>query len=62
MAYLDWDKAEDARVEAVVRKDTETSGFGRRTRGTGYVWAQVDRDIEEQVCLYRTDQMPRAAE
>jgi hypothetical protein len=41
-------------VEEVLRKDIEANDFGVR-RGPGYVWAQVDRDIEEQDGLYRID-------
>jgi hypothetical protein len=55
MAYLDWSNAEDARVEEAVRKDIEANGFGtRKARGLGHVWAQVERDTEEQGCLYET--------
>jgi len=45
MAYLDWCNSEDARVEGVVRKDIEFNGFRTLARGTGYLWAQVYRDI-----------------
>ena len=52
MAYLDWSNAEDSRVEEVVRKDVEANGFRTKTRGVGYLWAQVERDIEEQNRLF----------
>jgi hypothetical protein len=51
-AYIDWSKAEDTRIERVVRKEVKANGFGGRTRGLGYIWALVDKDIEEQNRLY----------
>ena len=54
MAYIDWDKAEEDRINGIVRKDIETNGFGTRRRGQGHLWAEVDRDIEEQNRLYRS--------
>ena len=53
MAYLDWSTAEEARVEEMTRKTIEANGLCTATRGTGYIWAQVDRDIEEQDRLFR---------
>jgi hypothetical protein len=49
MAYLDWNNAEDARVDEVVRNEMEANGFGTRTRGLGHVWTLVDRDIENNL-------------
>lgn len=54
MAYLDWSDAEDARVEEVVRTDFGAHGYATRARGPGYLWAQVDRDIEEREHFYKT--------
>ena len=51
-AYLDWSRAEDARIEKVVRKEVKANSFGGGTRGLGYIWALVDKDIEEQNRLY----------
>jgi hypothetical protein len=48
MAYLDWDTAENVRVDGIVREDIEANGARTSTRGPGYLWAQVDRDIEGQ--------------
>ena len=47
MAYLDWNDAEDARVEQRVRDDVTTNGVFTNARGPRYLWEQVDRDIEE---------------
>ena len=47
MAYLDWSNAEDERVEEIVRNDVEANGF-RAGRGLAKLWADVDRDLEEQ--------------
>jgi hypothetical protein len=55
MAYLDWDKAEDDRIDGIVREDVEANGFGTRRRGRGQLWAEADRDIEEQNHICRTE-------
>ena len=49
MAYLDWNAAEEARIEKAVRKDIDINGFGR---GPGHYWAQAEKDAEEQSRLY----------
>ncbi len=52
MVYFDWNKAEETRIEARIEKDIEVN-MRRRTRGAGHIWAQVEKDIEEQERLYR---------
>ena len=47
MAYLDWDRAEDDRICGIVRKDIEANGLRTRRRGLGYLWIEIDEDIEE---------------
>jgi hypothetical protein len=54
MAYLDWSHAEDARTEQAVQRDIEANGFLIRVRGPGYVWAEVERDIEQQNRLHNS--------
>ncbi|KAJ2894092.1 hypothetical protein MKZ38_007931 [Zalerion maritima] len=61
MTYLDWSNAEDARVEEVVRKDVEANGFRTRSKGPGYLWAQVERDIEEQNRLLIVEETMRVS-
>jgi hypothetical protein len=51
MAYLDWNKAEDDRVEARVTAEMEQMPFSSR-RGMGEIWEAAAGDIEEQRTLY----------
>ena len=51
-AYLDLSNVEDARVEEVVRADPDAHGYATRARGPGYLWAQVDKDIEENESIF----------
>jgi len=51
MAYLDWDKSENDRVEAQVAAETEGNPFSSR-RGMGEIWRAAERDLEEQEALY----------
>lgn len=53
MAYLDWSTAEEARIEENVQRRIETNGLWTASRGLGYLWAQVDQDIEDQDHLHR---------
>jgi hypothetical protein len=52
MAYLDWNDAEDARVEGAVMKDVEANGLWTEARGPGYLLARAERDDKEQMRLY----------
>lgn len=51
MAYLDWDKSQNDRVEALVAAETEDNPFSGR-RGIGEIWRAAERDLEEQEALY----------
>jgi len=51
MAYLDWSKAEEDRVEARVAAEMAGNPFSGR-RGMGDIWEAAARDIEEQEALY----------
>ena len=51
MAYLDWDKSENDRVEAHVAAEIEGNPFSSR-RGMGEIWRAAENDLEEQVALY----------
>ena len=51
MAYLDWDKSENDRVEAQVAVETEGNPFSSR-RGIGEIWRAAERDLEEQEALH----------
>jgi len=49
---LDWSKAEDDRVEALVAQERENEPFDTGRRGVGDIWRRVERDIEEQRAAY----------
>jgi hypothetical protein len=51
MAYLDWCKAEDDRVEAQVAKEMKGNPFTGR-RGIGEIWRAAEKDLQEQEALY----------
>lgn len=50
MCYIDWDKAEEERVERAVGIEmaAERLSGGSRRRGTGAIWDGVVRDRDEQ--------------
>jgi hypothetical protein len=54
MAYLDWSKAEDDRVEAQIVVEMEGNPFSSR-KGMGGIWRAAEKDIEEQQALYSAD-------
>ncbi|KAM4055699.1 hypothetical protein HRG_015115 [Hirsutella rhossiliensis] len=51
MAYLDWDKAEEERLDARVAEEMQAQPFSRE-RGTAGIWADCERDSEEQQANY----------
>lgn len=51
MAYLDWSKAEEDRVEAQVSAEMEGNPFSKR-RGMREIWVAAATDCEEQEALY----------
>lgn len=51
MAYLDWDKSENDRIEAQMAVEIDGNLFSNR-RGVGEIWRAVERDLEEQEALY----------
>jgi hypothetical protein len=51
MAYLDWSKAEDDRVEAQVAAEMESNPFSSR-RGMRDIWEAAENDGKEQQELY----------
>jgi hypothetical protein len=51
MAYLDWSKAEDDRVEAQVAAEMESNPFSSR-RGMRNIWEAAENDGKEQQELY----------
>lgn len=52
MAYLDWTKLEDQRVEDQVRKEIEAEGFTTRRRGLNDIWKAAAQDHVEQQQKY----------
>ena len=52
-AYLDWDTAENARIQAQVEAEVDPSvDTGRR--GVTEIWRRIERDAEEQEALYNS--------
>jgi hypothetical protein len=52
MAYLDWSKAEDERVEAVVAKELCESPSASNRRGMKDIWRSVEKDSKKQQALH----------
>lgn len=50
MSYIDWDKAEDQRVEGNVAEEMAGGGFSAR-RGMQDIWDAAERDIQAQGIL-----------
>ena len=50
MAYLDWDKSENDRIDAQVALESE-NGLSNR-RGMGELWRRAEQDSEEQQALH----------
>ncbi|OAA59525.1 Bromo adjacent region [Akanthomyces lecanii RCEF 1005] len=59
MAYLDWDKAEEDRIEATVAAEMEGNRFSKR-RGMREIWKAAAADCEAQAVLYKTLKETRA--
>ena len=51
MAYLDWNQAEDTRVEARIANEMAIQRFSGR-RGVEEIWAACEKDSEEQQALH----------
>ena len=54
MAYLDWDKSENDRIDAQVALEVQDGPSNRR--GMGELWRRAERDGEEQQALYAAGQ------
>jgi hypothetical protein len=55
MAYLDWSKAEDDRVEAQVAAEMNSNAFSSSSRrGMREIWEAAEKDGKEQQILYST--------
>jgi hypothetical protein len=52
MAYLDWSKAEDERVEAKVAAEMRTNPLTTRRRGVKDIWKRIETDSREQEALH----------
>ncbi|GAB0139084.1 putative transposase [Epichloe bromicola] len=55
MAYLDWSKAEDERVEKQVAQEMGENPLASRRRGMKEIWKSVKQDITDQQALYSND-------
>ncbi|KAL2019068.1 hypothetical protein VTK56DRAFT_10099 [Thermocarpiscus australiensis] len=52
MAYLDWSRSEDDRIEALVAQEREHEPFDTGRRGVDDIWRWIEKDDEEQQALY----------
>lgn len=60
MAYLDWSKAEDDRIDALVAEKRMVEPFDAGQRGMGDMWRRVEKDMVEQQSLYATETEERS--
>ncbi|KAM4060424.1 hypothetical protein HRG_014251 [Hirsutella rhossiliensis] len=51
VAYLDWDKSENNRLDARAADEIVVQPFSSR-RGPGEIWRACEKDSEEQQTLY----------
>ncbi|KFG84026.1 hypothetical protein MANI_116202 [Metarhizium anisopliae] len=52
MAYLDWSKAEDERVEAKVLEEIGSNPMGSTRRGVKDIWKGIEEDSRAQEAIY----------
>ena len=52
MAYLDWSRSEDDRIEELVAQEREGEPFDTGRRGVRSIWRRIDKDTEKQQALY----------
>jgi hypothetical protein len=52
MAYLDWSKAEDERIDAQVAQEMSDNPLGNKRRGMKEIWQRVEKDSNEQQVLH----------
>ncbi|KAG6996807.1 PKS-NRPS hybrid synthetase [Fusarium oxysporum f. sp. conglutinans] len=55
MAYLDWSKAEDERIEAQVVKEMGKNPLANKRRGMAEIWRKAEIDSIEQETLYAAE-------
>lgn len=52
MAYLDWTKAEDERIESQVAEEMGDNPLANRRRGVKDIWRRIETDSREQEALH----------
>ena len=52
MAYLDWSRKEDDRVESKVAAEMREDHATGKRRGMKHIWESIERDIEGQEALH----------
>jgi hypothetical protein len=52
IAYLDWSKAEDERIEAQVAEEMGDHPLANRRRGVKDIWGRIEADSREQEGLH----------
>ena len=47
MAYFDWSKLKDKRIDGIVGRKVRDNLFGTGRRGVDSIWKGIERDIKE---------------
>ncbi|KJK84876.1 hypothetical protein H633G_11311 [Metarhizium anisopliae BRIP 53284] len=56
MAYLDWDNAENDRIEADIAQEARNGRLDTGRRGMGELWERAARDDEERQAQYEAQE------
>ncbi|KAH7473055.1 hypothetical protein FOMA001_g11999 [Fusarium oxysporum f. sp. matthiolae] len=57
MAYLDWTRVEDERVERQVAQEMGDNPLANRRTGMKEIWKRVEQDMIDQQALYSNDKL-----
>lgn len=52
MAYLDWSKMEDERIEGKVAAELRDDPAAKKRRGVNHIWKSIEVDSQQQEELY----------
>lgn len=52
MAYLDWSKAEDERIEPQVAEEMGDNPLANKRKGVKEIWQRIEKDSREQEALH----------
>lgn len=52
MAYLDWSKTEDERIEGKVAAEMRDDPAAKKRRGVKHIWKSIEADSQQQEELH----------